>query len=253
MWERVREKVERLAAIDRRCQAFGADAHRYSFRQRASEADLASAERRLGARLPQELRTFYLEVGDGGAGPHYGLHPSSKLSGRRANEPYPGLDALREAASRRGSPPDEEGYFEAPSEALVGLVAIADQGCGHSTCLVTSGGSAGRVVHVSCDGHVVETEHGLVELYEQWLDSTIERFKAVRDLMDAGRSYRELCDEMMARYELRDAGDLIASIADVDKPVSLFGTPSAPVYHGARQFPWYARVLASYQRARGRS
>src|SRR5262249_58346171 len=39
----------------------------------ASEASLHSAEQALGFALPQLLRQIYLEVGNGGCGPGYGL------------------------------------------------------------------------------------------------------------------------------------------------------------------------------------
>lgn len=252
MWSHIQERIRRLASLDRRFQAFGAEAHRYAWRAPASASQLAEVEERLGAPLPSELRSFYLEVADGGPGPGYGLLPVSKLFGFRANEPYPGIQALRDAAARHGSPPDEQGYFEAPSECLAGLVGILEQGSGHTTALVTTGTTIGRVVHLSGDGFVAETQDGLVGLYEGWLDTTIEQFEATRTLMDAGASFEVLQQEMAARYDLHNVGDLITSIADVDKPASLFGTANARVYHGARQFPWFAQVLTSYQRARRR-
>lgn len=250
MWSPIQERVRHLASLDRRFQAFGAEAHRYAWRAPASASQLAEVEERLGARLPGELRSFYLEVADGGAGPDYGLLPVSKLIGFRANQPYPGIQALRDAAARHGSPSDESGYFEAPSECHAGLVGIIEQGCGHTIALVTTGTMTGRVVHLSGDGFVAETEDGLLGLYEGWLDSTIEQFEATRALMDAGTSFDDLQREMAARYDLHNVGDLITSIADVDKPASLFGTANARVYNGARQSPWFVEVLTSYQRAR---
>ena len=254
MWEPILAKIRQLAALDRQHKAFGAYAHHYAFRPPASSADLAASEQRLGAALPPELRALYVELGDGGAGPGYGLLASTMLQGRGASSPYPGVAALREAARRAdASGEQEDPYFEAPYDSIVGLIPIIEEGCGHQTCLVASGPSAGRVVHVSSDGFVVEAEGGLRHHYERWLDVTITQFEAVRTLMDAGVSFEALREEMVARHQLHGVGDLVASIADVETPTSIFGTPGARVYHGATQLPWYEDVLAEYQARRART
>jgi hypothetical protein len=45
----------------------------------ASEAEVAAAEAKLGFRLPEELRQFYLEVANGGVGPGDGLYSLKEL------------------------------------------------------------------------------------------------------------------------------------------------------------------------------
>jgi hypothetical protein len=248
MWHDVVDKLKRLKAVDRQCQAFGADTHRYFLRPCLSVNALETFERRFGTALPPALSSFYTEVGDGVAGPYYGLKPAAELSGYRPSENYPGIEFFKQAATAEGMPPDDHGYFEMSHQALAGLLSIIDEGCGHQVCLIASGPKTGNIVYVSADGHVVETETTLVQIYAEWLDREIDRFEAVRSLMSAGKSFEQIQKEMIARFREYNAGDRIVSIANVPKPAKLFGEGNHPIYHGATQHPWYETVLKEWQR-----
>jgi hypothetical protein len=88
----------------------------------------------------------------------------------------------------------------------------------------------------------------LIDLYAEWLDGEIERFEAIRALMDGGKTFAQIQHEMVRRFQEYNAGDRIASLADVPKPAELFGAGSQRVYHGATQDPWYEGVLKHWQR-----
>jgi hypothetical protein len=244
MWNKVVEKLNTLKSLDRQCQAFGAEEHRYVLYPCASADELTTVEQRLSAKLPFELRAFYTEVGNGVAGPYYGLLQAGQLSGYRPGEDYPGVDFYIRVATEDGGGPDERGYFEVSHEELAGLLTVMHEGCGHEVCLVTSGPETGKVVYVSADGYIVEKRRNLIDAYHLWLDGEIERFEAVREMMAAGKSY----EEINARFRDHGAGDLISSIADVPKPPELFGAGSHKIYHGATQSPWYKSVLEQWQR-----
>ena len=64
MWGGVLDKLRHLKALDRQCQAFGADTHRYLLRPCLSPAAIEGVERRLGVALPATLRSFYADVTD---------------------------------------------------------------------------------------------------------------------------------------------------------------------------------------------
>jgi hypothetical protein len=241
------DKLGRLKAIDRQCQAFGADTHRYLLRPCLAATAIEGVERRMGVALPPALRRFYTEAGDGIAGPYYGLRPAAKLTGYRPSASYPGVAVFRQVAAAEGMPSDEGGYFEMTHEALAGLLSIIDEGCGHEVCLIATGPQTGNVVHVSADGYVVETEATLIDLYTEWLDREIERFETVRALMSAGKTFAQIRDEMVVRFQEYNAGDRIVSVADVPKPAVLFGEGNHRIYHGATQDPWYENILKDWQ------
>lgn len=248
MWNGIVDKLRRLKATDRQCQVFGAGTHRYFLRPCLSAKDTDAAERRLGIVLPFALRTFYAGVGNGVAGPYYGLKPAAQLRGYRPAENYPGIEEYRQVAAAAGMPPDERGYFEMSHEAMAGLLSVIEQGCGQEVCLIATGANTGNVVYVSAEGYVAETKMTLIDIYAEWLDGEIERFEAVRALMADGKSFKQIESEMITRFQQYNAGDRIASIADVPKPANLFGEGNHQIHHGAMQYPWYERVLKEWQR-----
>jgi hypothetical protein len=135
-WKRVLEKLATTRALDRQCQAFGTEVHRYELHPTPTPQELKWAEEALGAPFPDELRTFYVEVGNGGAGPGYGIYPSGELKGYRPGDPYPGLEALTEAARAAGWNAEDEECLRLPEGALAGLAGISDEGCGAETCVI---------------------------------------------------------------------------------------------------------------------
>ena len=84
--ELIVRRVDLLRHSDPRCRIFGSDNHQYRFRPKATSDDVRAFEEILQIQLPSDYRTFVTEVGNGGAGPYYGIL---------------GLDQLREIATSR--------------------------------------------------------------------------------------------------------------------------------------------------------
>ncbi|ARF52922.1 hypothetical protein B1H19_00760 [Streptomyces gilvosporeus] len=128
---------------------------------------LRAVERWLGTELPEEYRTFLLQVGAGGAGPDYGLFPmqppgpdTPPATGHCALPFRPELtaelDAHEWAEPRRADFPDDDAFaaafaswdarhgelYEALSE---GTLCISSQGCAYYTLLVATGPQRGTI------------------------------------------------------------------------------------------------------------
>jgi hypothetical protein len=71
--KRIADKIELLKAADPQCLWFGVDTHRYRLGPRLSPTDAKSIGDRYGVTLPEDYAVFVTEVGNGGAGPGYGL------------------------------------------------------------------------------------------------------------------------------------------------------------------------------------
>ena len=73
------EKLEILAALnglahrDSKFEVFGASAHQYRLNPALPVEDVESLERHFEMSLPDDYRLFITSVGNGGAGPYYGL------------------------------------------------------------------------------------------------------------------------------------------------------------------------------------
>ena len=84
----IRKAVAALARRDRELMHFGASRHRYRFNPPLAEREVTAFEQRHGIRLPQDYRGFLIEVGNGGAGPHYGVFRLGEIDGLRDDEPW---------------------------------------------------------------------------------------------------------------------------------------------------------------------
>lgn len=69
-----RVEVDRVRLADPGFRVFGAVGHRYESRATASEQTLARFESRHRITLP-DYRVYLAELGNGGAGPSYGIFP----------------------------------------------------------------------------------------------------------------------------------------------------------------------------------
>lgn len=70
--------LQRLAELDRRDRGrrvFGAASHGYKLNAPLPSAVIETFEKRHGASLPEDYHLFLTEIGNGGAGPYYGLLP----------------------------------------------------------------------------------------------------------------------------------------------------------------------------------
>lgn len=70
---RIKEKLQKLAQFDPQCTLFGAAKHKYSLNPKKTPLELESFEAQHNLTLPQEYRDFLIQLGNGGAGPYYGL------------------------------------------------------------------------------------------------------------------------------------------------------------------------------------
>jgi hypothetical protein len=214
-WRRMDLRIRHLAGLDRQCAAFGAGAHGYDHGAPVGDAELEAAEARLGQRLPDELRSRYRTLGDGGVGPCYGLRPLASLLPFRPAEAFPGVAPL---AVAHGA--DEDGYFEVPYDELTGLVAAIDLGCGHLDCVVTAGDAIGAVIGVSCDGLVTDDAPSLLALYDRWVEREITSFERVRAAMETATTIEEIAAALRAQGDRGHADALVASLADVPRPAA---------------------------------
>ena len=165
---RVLEGVDRLRRSDRDLRVFGAIGHRYSFNARVTEREVASCEQRWGMRLPRDYREFLLDVGNGGAGPFYGVFRLGEWDGAGNGEPwspfiigdpskpFPHERSWNEPRNYRLAPSDqgsdeyrdwmdrEDTRYYSPA-LTDGSIPICTLGCALRFLLIVTGPEAGHV------------------------------------------------------------------------------------------------------------
>jgi hypothetical protein len=69
----LKHKLIQLANLDTDCEIFGSELHQYKIHPCLSSVQIQLFEQKYNTLLPNDYRNFLLEIGNGGAGPGYGL------------------------------------------------------------------------------------------------------------------------------------------------------------------------------------
>ena len=183
--KRILKLLEQAKAKDSDFVRFGADSHQYKLSPPASEETIQKFEEQEGIRLPEEYRDFLLFVGNGGAGPYYGLYgvkiQEKKFRGSHASclyrvqeEPviYPKMsdEDWDRVADLEGRRKGEE------VEPYVGVLPSGSQGCTLMTGIMLAGPYRGQVVYYDedfCGPPFFVREKGFLAWYERWLREVI--------------------------------------------------------------------------------
>ncbi len=170
---KLRRQLKRAKEEDRGLSRFGADRHKYQLRPPASEKDVAAFEARFHILLPEGYRDFLLWMGNGGAGPFYGLY--------RLGEAEPG---------RISDYPDGA------------VLPLGTQGCTLMTGLVLDGPHRGRVIYYNedqCSPPILMREADFLAWYDRWLREVIAGYD--EEEMDFGLYLDGSPQELMELYE----------------------------------------------------
>ncbi len=214
---RIRNKLAQLKTLDKNFSLFGAQKHQYNLRRPISREAIQRFERTHKIALPNEYVDFLTLVGNGGAGPFYGLErfeyalygdlefvqPETLLSPAEPflySEPWnltfnPTVTVEEdEEEYKKQLQSFEKGYFDIKH--LNGVIAICNFGCGASLNLVVNGQEYGNIWtddRASDNGIYPSHEIGnkdrinFLNWYELWLDSSLEEIHGIISASEASR------------------------------------------------------------------
>jgi hypothetical protein len=165
----VRASLDRLRQADPLFKVFGAQGHHWRLEPPLSETTVRAWEREHGIELPADYRTFLVELGNGGAGPFYGICSLGTWGGPgegsepwtgfvgELRAPFPHREAWNLPAARLEQPEefdsdeDEDAWNDArdaeyyASSLMNGAFYICEHGCALRSVLVVSGPERGTV------------------------------------------------------------------------------------------------------------
>lgn len=182
--EQIHRRLRELAEDDPQLRRFGARRHGYRLGPVAHERAVARFERAHAITLPESYRRFITTVGDGGAGPHYGLfrHDGTDwpnyvqqleqdLAGLR-NTDFPHASDFQpwpKAKPCTRHPDPEDSYDPCW---LAGTVALDEVGCGAFYRLVVTGPARGQVwLDDLANDQGLSAGPDFRDWYVQWLDN----------------------------------------------------------------------------------
>ncbi len=124
---------------------YEAKAHGYRLHPPLSEAEALAVEERLGVRLPAEYREYVTLIGDGGAGPGFGLHSLRELMAKGVKARRKSRDDLADPSRPFGRPATVREASRLGGFPTHGVIVLCDTDCAGGCCLVTAGLERGWV------------------------------------------------------------------------------------------------------------
>jgi len=204
----IKSKLKELTTLDKKFEIFGASSHQYKFNQSISIEALNQFEKKYEVELPKDYKAFVSEIGNGGAGPYYGIHPLQKDLGEF--NPENKFDLLRfnfphkeawnwsnkifaKFEELEESEDDEIVYFfdniywEAycKNELTQGSIYITEYGCALRFLLIITGEDKGKIwfdQRADKKGiNPVKDKNGtrldFSDWYVEWLNKSIKKMK----------------------------------------------------------------------------
>lgn len=189
----LRELIEEAGRVDAGRKIFGAEKHQYRINPVVNMAEIRRAEEERHVKFPEEYVFYLTRVGNGGAGPYYGLYPFEKvLAGDR--NPYLGqileqtvtTQLTKEQWREHMHKLDELGesfetdadYEEYQSKLFSNMTPIGTQGCTYDNMLMLSGGDADRIMYIDWnmeeDGPPFDTGMTFLEWMEGYFQDIID-------------------------------------------------------------------------------
>lgn len=180
--EKLKLLVEYAGNADPGYRIFGSETHKYKFNPPADIEDVRRFEKKYNIKLPESYVTFLTLVGNGGAGPFYGLYSLEQLEHyneylMQDNSIDTFIDknltidkwnkAVKMLYESNNEVEDEDFWNRITKGALV----IGTQGCSFDTLLMCSGSELGKIVYIDwnifCDNPPSLTG----QTFEEWLIS----------------------------------------------------------------------------------
>jgi hypothetical protein len=211
----VQSCTARLRLLDQRRVVFGSGKHDYSFAPVLGAEQVLAFEQRHSIVLPAEYRAFITQVGNGGAGPFYGVLPMS-LESPQITQPWT-YDTRHEVVA------DEEFDTDPP-----GAITIAEYGCGIFVLLIVNGHRAGEIwwdARYETGFDPIEQTDGTRLRFDNWwlgiMNGHLSRLERVRALMNARTPHEEIHQQLDGPILQLEVDQMMASLINVE----LSGTP----------------------------
>ncbi|MFD3449686.1 SMI1/KNR4 family protein [Microbacteriaceae bacterium 4G12] len=166
-------------------EQFGSRKHQYKLNPVISEKEIMEAEKKYNFKLPEDYFWFITNVGNGGAGPYYGITPFKlddekyliSLGRKTILSPMESEEEYQSFIEKYDECDDEE-YDRLDEELCQGLLYIGTQGCTLNMNIIMSGENRGKILYGDFDRHRPFFAYGnsFLDWYENWLKETAKGY-----------------------------------------------------------------------------
>ncbi|GGO03819.1 HEAT repeat domain-containing protein [Saccharibacillus kuerlensis] len=208
--ERIVWKLKMAARRDEALKEFGASRHQYRMNEPLGSQEIAVFEKKYGVSLPEPFSEFIQQIGNGGAGPYYGiaeldfdqptefLNHDCRLFPEMTQQQWGEMTAFLDNSTLGAA---QKESIEA--ELYGGLLRIGEMGWTFEMMLVMTGDYRGRIVYIDRSFQIpfFTYEANFLEWYERWLDEVIGRYDTGWFAMDRAEDDVMLNDLYLSNLE----------------------------------------------------
>ena len=207
-FDTIRDGLERLRNAKRKPKVIGAESHGFELHPRLSEAVVQKFEAKHRIQLPEDYRGFLIQLGNGGAGPFYGIFKLGEMDDSFEyqnwkeddgflgvlSQPFPHAEAWNDLTGQPEETDNEDEYEKAINAfdehywntiLVNGAIPICHEGCALRDWLIVTGPESGHMWHDA------RAEYGglspisigdtprvsFLQWYANWLDEVLDEMK----------------------------------------------------------------------------
>lgn len=204
--------------IDPNYEIFGASEHQYKLNPPIRKSFVREVEKRYGFQLPEDYFKFITEIGDGGAGPDYGIRPFTSFLIRGGSPTVEKFnEAYRYSLANLFVPlqmqayevehyaiTTKEAYERNPERYFIyendddwcdtdGFFVLGTHGCQWDFGIITAGEMYGQIFDTDNEYAYAFVSHSFDEFYQDFLDWISDDKKIQKELERWRNRHKNIC------------------------------------------------------------
>ncbi len=182
----LQELVKQAGMVDKNRKVFGSEKHNYQLNPVIALSEVRAYEQKHNIKLPSEYVFFITQVGNGGAGPHYGIYginiAKDYLYYTKSGTPFLSSKLTEDMWAEKLAPMDDEDcpdeiFDQIEEEILQGTTSIGTQGCSYETLAIAEGTEENRIFYINhewdTEAMPFDTKMTFLEWYENFFKEII--------------------------------------------------------------------------------
>lgn len=202
---KIKKTINKTAKIDPDYKVFGAKKHKYILNPIISLNQVRQFEQKYQITLPEEYVYFLTQIGNGGAGPYYGIYSLETVEQKNycLNKSVQNLVFIdnkltpelwkKKTQILDDSDCSDEIYDEIEAQVAAGGLEIGTQGCTYGNILMYKGSETGKIVYFDWDISSESPPYLTGMTFLDWYLSFFEEIAAGHYVTSFG--YKLLCTE----------------------------------------------------------
>ena len=208
--EEVKYWVEKAREADPQCKVSGSGKHGYRFEKPISLAEVRTFEELHHLKLPENYVRVLTELGNGGAGPYYGLYSLYEIEfdeSVQIGSDVTFLDASltpeiwKQAVRELWEAKDDEEYDELMRKIEANAVWIGTEPGDYDTLLMCAGSENGKIISIDLSMDEYDPPRFTHMTFEEWYLSYFQEVAANHRIIRHGYTRLDTEEELIEAYE----------------------------------------------------